>query len=277
MTEPWAPERTDGDRGSGTPGCTPPLPPSPARRGPRTRTELLDAAERVVLRDGPSASMNAIATEAGITKPILYRHFGDKAGLYVALADRHIETLLDLLREALTRPGPAASAPRPPSTPGCAWSRATRRCTGSWCTAARPRSRRSATAWRCSSGASATPWPPGIAAELGLPEEQWPRAPGLGPRHRRHGAGRQRLVARRAAVRPRRPHPAPGRSDRRRLRPRLSRPPRTSQPHARPAPAPAPAAGFRALCRRNTPPMSRFCGKGHTPLQESTRRGSCAS
>ena len=77
-----------------------------SRRGPRTRTELLDAAERVVLRDGPSASMNAIATEAGITKPILYRHFGDKAGLYVALADRHIETLLELLREALTRPLP---------------------------------------------------------------------------------------------------------------------------------------------------------------------------
>jgi AcrR family transcriptional regulator len=76
------------------------------RRAVRTREELLDAAERVVLRDGPQASMNAIAAEAGITKPILYRHFGDKAGLYVALADRHIETLVDLLREALTRPLP---------------------------------------------------------------------------------------------------------------------------------------------------------------------------
>jgi AcrR family transcriptional regulator len=66
----------------------------------------LDAAERVVLRDGPAASMNAIAAEAGITKPILYRHFGDKAGLYVALADRHIETLLAMLRAALGQPLP---------------------------------------------------------------------------------------------------------------------------------------------------------------------------
>src|SRR3954447_25713758 len=74
------------------------------RSADRRRRELLEAAERVVLRDGPAASMNAIAAEAGITKPILYRHFGDKAGLYVALADRHIETLMERLREALTRP-----------------------------------------------------------------------------------------------------------------------------------------------------------------------------
>jgi AcrR family transcriptional regulator len=80
--------------------------PPPGRRAATTRSDLLDAAERVVLRDGPQASMNAIAAEAGITKPILYRHFDDKAGLYVALADRHIETLLERLRDALTRPVP---------------------------------------------------------------------------------------------------------------------------------------------------------------------------
>jgi AcrR family transcriptional regulator len=80
--------------------------PATARRGARTRADLLDAAERAVLREGPAASMNAIAAEAGITKPILYRHFGDKAGLYVALADRHIETLLAMLRSALSQPLP---------------------------------------------------------------------------------------------------------------------------------------------------------------------------
>jgi AcrR family transcriptional regulator len=80
--------------------------PTTRRRIVRTREDLLDAAERVVLRDGPQASMNAIAAEAGITKPILYRHFEDKAGLYVALADRHIETLVALLSEALRRPLP---------------------------------------------------------------------------------------------------------------------------------------------------------------------------
>ncbi|MET9696704.1 TetR family transcriptional regulator [Streptomyces sp. NPDC006529] len=68
------------------------------------RRELLEAADRVVLRDGPRASMNAIAAEAGITKPILYRHFGDKAGLYQALAVRHTDALLDSLRAALDAP-----------------------------------------------------------------------------------------------------------------------------------------------------------------------------
>ena len=49
--------------------------------------------------------MNTIAAEAGITKPILYRHFGDKGGLYRALAARHIETLLEQLRTALLTRG----------------------------------------------------------------------------------------------------------------------------------------------------------------------------
>ena len=70
----------------------------------RRRRELLEAADRVVLRDGPKASMNAIAAEAGITKPILYRHFGDKGGLYRALAKRHTDALLDALRAALDAP-----------------------------------------------------------------------------------------------------------------------------------------------------------------------------
>src|SRR3954453_18046099 len=69
------------------------------------RDELLDAADRVVQREGSAASMNLIAAEAGITKPILYRHFGDKVGLYRALADRHIDQLLDRLRTALATRG----------------------------------------------------------------------------------------------------------------------------------------------------------------------------
>jgi AcrR family transcriptional regulator len=76
------------------------------------RTGLLEAADRVVQREGPDASMNVIAAEAGITKPILYRHFGDKGGLYRALAARHIEELLARLREALTTRGGLAARTR---------------------------------------------------------------------------------------------------------------------------------------------------------------------
>ncbi|WP_051969559.1 TetR family transcriptional regulator [Kitasatospora azatica] len=68
------------------------------------REQLLNAADRVVRRDGPGASMNAIAAEAGITKPILYRHFGDRSGLFQALTDRHTSGLLAAVREALAEP-----------------------------------------------------------------------------------------------------------------------------------------------------------------------------
>jgi len=69
------------------------------------REQLLAAADRVVQREGSAASMNVIAAEAGITKPILYRHFGDKGGLYRALAERYIDTLLARLRAALLTRG----------------------------------------------------------------------------------------------------------------------------------------------------------------------------
>ncbi|MGN6474763.1 MAG: TetR family transcriptional regulator [Mycobacteriales bacterium] len=73
------------------------------------REQLLEAADRVVRRDGSAATMNLIAAEAGITKPILYRHFGDKGGLYRALAAGYTDDLLTRLRAALvTRGGLAA-------------------------------------------------------------------------------------------------------------------------------------------------------------------------
>ncbi|MEU2256963.1 TetR/AcrR family transcriptional regulator [Nocardia xishanensis] len=53
-----------------------------------TREEIVDAAVRVIDRDGPRPSMDDIAREAGITKPRLYRRFADKADLYTAIGDR---------------------------------------------------------------------------------------------------------------------------------------------------------------------------------------------
>src|SRR5438067_6342894 len=76
------------------------------------RAQLLEAADRVIRRDGSAASMNHIAAEAGITKPILYRHFGDKGGLYRALAARHIDDLLIRLRTALATHGGLAARSR---------------------------------------------------------------------------------------------------------------------------------------------------------------------
>lgn len=49
--------------------------------------------------------MDEIAAEAGITKPILYSHFGDKAGLIRALAGRVAGELNRAVSEALSRSG----------------------------------------------------------------------------------------------------------------------------------------------------------------------------
>jgi AcrR family transcriptional regulator len=69
----------------------------------RRRVELLDAADHVIRRDGPNASMEVIAAEAGVTKPILYRHFGDKGGLYTALAERYANALMSEIKDSLER------------------------------------------------------------------------------------------------------------------------------------------------------------------------------
>jgi AcrR family transcriptional regulator len=65
------------------------------------RDELLDAARRAVRRSGHGVTMHDIAAEAGISKPILYRHFGDKAGLYRALADVWIDRIVATIQEGL--------------------------------------------------------------------------------------------------------------------------------------------------------------------------------
>ncbi|GAA4518112.1 TetR family transcriptional regulator [Actinoallomurus oryzae] len=80
-------------------------PPAVTGRDPRRRRSLLDAADRIILREGPDVSMASIAAEAGISKPILYRHFGDKSGLYQALAERHVRVLIDGVRTAFRGPG----------------------------------------------------------------------------------------------------------------------------------------------------------------------------
>jgi AcrR family transcriptional regulator len=70
-----------------------------ARRDPDRRRALLEAADAVIQREGPEASMAEIAAEAGVSKPILYRHFGDKSGLYQTLAERHTRKLVKVIRE----------------------------------------------------------------------------------------------------------------------------------------------------------------------------------
>jgi AcrR family transcriptional regulator len=50
-----------------------------------TRLRTLDAAVRVLARGAASASIPAIAREAGVSVPTVYRHFGTKEELFAAL------------------------------------------------------------------------------------------------------------------------------------------------------------------------------------------------
>lgn len=57
-------------------------------RGEARRREVLVEAARIFLRDGlDGTSMDVIASEAGTSKATLYRHFGDKHGLVVAVVE----------------------------------------------------------------------------------------------------------------------------------------------------------------------------------------------
>ena len=68
------------------------------------RQQLFDAAERVLLRDGPDAlTSRAVTDEAGCAKGVLHRHFGDfDAFLTDLVLDRaaQLETQASALREA---------------------------------------------------------------------------------------------------------------------------------------------------------------------------------
>jgi AcrR family transcriptional regulator len=77
-----------------------------ATRSAGRREQILAAADRVVRRRGPLASMDEIAGEAGVTKPILYRHFGDKEQLYAALTLRYLGLLYTAAEDALAEPNP---------------------------------------------------------------------------------------------------------------------------------------------------------------------------
>ena len=65
------------------------------------REEFIKAALRALANHGPDFGMEHVAAEAGVTKPVLYRHFTDKADLFVALGQRGTQLLFDRLSPAL--------------------------------------------------------------------------------------------------------------------------------------------------------------------------------
>jgi AcrR family transcriptional regulator len=67
------------------------------------RENLLCAAESVIREKGPKVSLDAIAIEAGVTKPILYRGVGDRHALVNALAERLAARMADYVQRLVER------------------------------------------------------------------------------------------------------------------------------------------------------------------------------
>lgn len=65
------------------------------------REQLLAAAVDAIRTLGPSASMEQLAASGGVTKPILYRHFGDRDGLGRAIGEHYAAVLMDRLAAPL--------------------------------------------------------------------------------------------------------------------------------------------------------------------------------
>jgi AcrR family transcriptional regulator len=74
-----------------------------AERAAATRRDLLEVAERRFFADGYHATrLDDIAEEAGYTKGAVYSAYQSKAGLFLAVYDRVVETRILEIRELLS-------------------------------------------------------------------------------------------------------------------------------------------------------------------------------
>ena len=77
--------------------------------GTQRREQLLDVGRTLFAQKGYDAvSVEEIAKAAGVTKPIVYEHFGGKEGLYAVVVDREMRELLGRATEALKSGGARA-------------------------------------------------------------------------------------------------------------------------------------------------------------------------
>ncbi len=63
--------------------------------GPERRLQLMDAGRKVFAASGfEGAAIEEIAREAGVTKPMVYEHFGSKEGIHAAIVARELDHLV---------------------------------------------------------------------------------------------------------------------------------------------------------------------------------------
>ena len=71
--------------------------------GKERRAQLVEVGRRLFAEKGlEGTSVEEIAAKAGVSKPVVYEHFGGKEGLYAVVVDREMQRLLDAITGALT-------------------------------------------------------------------------------------------------------------------------------------------------------------------------------
>jgi AcrR family transcriptional regulator len=71
--------------------------------GVQRREQLLDVGRSLLAAKGfDGTSIEEIAHRAGVSKPVVYEHFGGKEGLYAVVVDREMEHLLNRIISALS-------------------------------------------------------------------------------------------------------------------------------------------------------------------------------
>jgi AcrR family transcriptional regulator len=74
--------------------------------GTQRREQLVEVGRTLFARKGfDGTSIEEIASEAGVSKPVVYEHFGGKEGLYAVVVDREMQALADRITASLTRAG----------------------------------------------------------------------------------------------------------------------------------------------------------------------------
>ena len=70
--------------------------------GQQRREQLLNVGRKLFAEKGFEAvTVEEIAAKAGVSKPVVYEHFGGKEGLYAVVVDRETNYLLESISEAL--------------------------------------------------------------------------------------------------------------------------------------------------------------------------------
>jgi len=75
--------------------------------GKARREQLLDVGRVLFAERGyDGTSVEEVASRAGVSKPVVYEHFGGKEGLYAVVVDREVQALLDSFTSALSGSSP---------------------------------------------------------------------------------------------------------------------------------------------------------------------------